>query len=431
MAKSLVIVESPAKAKTISKILGQDYQVKASIGHVRDLPKNKLGVNVRKNFEPQYEILREKEPIVKELKEAAETADKVYLAPDPDREGEAIAWHLSEILDLPAKKLHRVEFNEITKDAVIAAMKKPRQIDRSLVDAQQARRLLDRLVGYKISPLLWRKVNGRSAGRVQSVAVRIICEREEDIERFEPQEYWSIEAELQKQRSKNAFKMKLVKYDGKRIIAASDKSSATTMIIDSEKLASKISGAVEKEKFAVSSVTEKTSQRQPQPPFITSTLQREAANSLGFAVKKTMQVAQQLYEGVELGDQGPSGLITYMRTDSTRVSQQAQDEAKQYVLDKFKKEYYPDKPRVYEKKGKSVQDAHEAIRPSSVWKTPESIRPFLTPDQFKLYKLIWERFLASQMASAELSTTTVEISAGPGVFRGASTEVTFQGYTIV
>jgi DNA topoisomerase I len=431
MAKSLVIVESPAKAKTISKILGQDYQVKASIGHVRDLPKNKLGVNVRKNFEPQYEILREKEPIVKELKEAAETADKVYLAPDPDREGEAIAWHLSEILDLPAKKLHRVEFNEITKDAVIAAMKKPRQIDRSLVDAQQARRLLDRLVGYKISPLLWRKVNGRSAGRVQSVAVRIICEREEDIERFEPQEYWSIEAELQKQRSKNAFKMKLVKYDGKRIIAASDKSSATTMIIDSEKLASKISGAVEKEKFAVSSVTEKTSQRQPQPPFITSTLQREAANSLGFAVKKTMQVAQQLYEGVELGDQGPSGLITYMRTDSTRVSQQAQDEAKQYVLDKFKKEYYPDKPRVYEKKGKSVQDAHEAIRPSSVWKTPESIRPFLTPDQFKLYKLIWERFLASQMASAELSTTTVEISAGPGVFRGASTEVTFPGYTIV
>lgn len=431
MAKSLVIVESPAKAKTISKILGQDYQVKASIGHVRDLPKNKLGVNVRKNFEPQYEILREKEPIVKELKEAAETADKVYLAPDPDREGEAIAWHLSEILDLPAKKLHRVEFNEITKEAVIAAMKKPRQIDRSLVDAQQARRLLDRLVGYKISPLLWRKVNGRSAGRVQSVAVRIICEREEEVERFEPQEYWSVKADLSKQRSKNSFGMNLVKYEGKRVIAASDKSSATTMVIDSEKKAKEITKSVENEKFAVSSVVEKTSQRQPQPPFITSTLQREAANSLGYAVKKTMQVAQQLYEGVELGDQGPSGLITYMRTDSTRVSQQAQDEAKQYVLDKFKKEYYPDKPRVYEKKGKSVQDAHEAIRPSSVYRTPESIRSFLTPDQFKLYKLIWERFLASQMASAELATTTVEVSAGSAVFRGSSTEVTFPGYTIV
>ena len=431
MAKSLVIVESPAKAKTISKILGQDFTVKASIGHVRDLPKNKLGVNVRKNFEPQYEVLREKEGIVQELKDAAELADKVYLAPDPDREGEAIAWHLSEILDLPAKKLHRVEFNEITKDAVMAAMKKPRQIDRHLVDAQQARRLLDRLVGYKISPLLWRKVNGRSAGRVQSVAVRIICEREEEIDRFNPQEYWSIEAELSKQRSKTSFKMKLVKFEGKRIIAASDKPSSTAVIIENEKRAKQIRAAVEKEKFAVSSVTEKTSQRQPQPPFITSTLQREAANNLGYAVKKTMQVAQQLYEGVELGDAGPMGLITYMRTDSTRVSQQAVDEAKQYVLEKFKKDYYPDKPRVYEKKGKSVQDAHEAIRPSSVWKTPESIRTFLTPDQFKLYKLIWERFLSSQMASAELATTTVEIAAGPGVFRGASTDLTFPGYTIV
>lgn len=431
MGKSLVIVESPAKAKTISKILGSDFQVKASIGHVRDLPKNKLGVNVRKNFEPQYEILRDKEPIVKELREAAKAADKVYLAPDPDREGEAIAWHLSEILELPEKKLHRVEFNEITKEAVLNAMKKPRQIDRSLVDAQQARRLLDRLVGYKISPLLWRKVNGRSAGRVQSVAVRIICEREEEIDRFEPQEYWSVKAELAKARSKNSFLMNLAKYDGKRIVAASDKQTATSMIISSEKQANQIVGSVEKEKFAVSSVTHKTSQRSPQPPFITSTVQREAANQLGFVVKKTMQVAQQLYEGVELGDQGPVGLITYMRTDSTRISQQAQDEAKEYIIDRFKKEYYPDKPRVYEKKGKSVQDAHEAIRPTSAWRTPESMKPFLTPDQFKLYKLIWERFLASQMASAELSTTTVEISAGKAVFRGASTETTFPGYTIV
>lgn len=431
MAKSLVIVESPAKAKTISKILGQDYQVKASIGHVRDLPKNKLGVNVRKNFEPQYEILREKEPIVKELKEAAKAADKVYLAPDPDREGEAIAWHLSEILDLPVKKLHRVEFNEITREAVLAAMKKPRSIDSNLVDAQQARRLLDRLVGYKISPLLWRKVNGRSAGRVQSVAVRIICEREEEVDRFEPQEYWSVKAELSKQRSKSSFLMNLVKYDGKRIIAASDKASAGTMIISSQKQADKISNSVKNKDFVVTSITRKSSQRQPQPPFITSTLQREAANTLGFAVKKTMQVAQQLYEGVELGDQGPSGLITYMRTDSTRVSQQAQDEAKQYIVETFKKSYYPEKPRVYEKKGKSVQDAHEAIRPSSVYKKPEAIRSYLSPDQYKLYKMIWERFVASQMASAELSTTTVEITAGDGIFRGASTETTFPGYTIV
>jgi DNA topoisomerase I len=431
MGKSLVIVESPAKAKTIRKILGSDFQVEASIGHVRDLPKNKLGVNVRKNFEPQYEILREKEKIVKELKEAAQLADKVYLAPDPDREGEAIAWHLSEILELPEKKLHRVEFNEITKEAVLNAMKKPRRIDQSLVDAQQARRLLDRLVGYKISPLLWRKVNGRSAGRVQSVAVRIICEREEEIDRFEPLEYWSVKAELNKNRSKNSFLMNLAKYEGKRIIAASDKATSTTMIIGSEEQAKDIVGSVEKEKFAVSSVTEKTSQRQPQAPFITSTMQREAANTLGYAVKKTMQVAQQLYEGVELGDQGPVGLITYMRTDSTRISQQAADEAKEYVIDRFKKDYYPEKPRVYDKKVKSAQDAHEAIRPSSVWRTPESMKPFLTPDQAKLYKLIWERFLASQMASCELSTTTVEISAGKAIFRGSSTETTFPGYTIV
>lgn len=431
MAKSLVIVESPAKAKTISKILGTDFQVKASIGHVRDLPKNKLGVNVRKNFEPQYEILRDKEPVVKELREAAEKADKVYLAPDPDREGEAIAWHLSEILDISPKKLHRVEFNEITKDAVLAAMKKPRQIDARLVDAQQARRLLDRLVGYKISPLLWRKVNGRSAGRVQSVAVRIICEREEEIERFEPKEYWSLRGEFSKSRAKQTFGANLVKYDGKRIIAASDKSGTGTTIIESQKQIKKIIDATEKEDFVVSSVTNKNSQRQPQAPFITSTLQRESANTLGYTVKKTMQVAQSLYEGVELGAQGPSGLITYMRTDSTRISQQAQEEAKEFILERHGKKYYPDKPRVYERKGKSVQDAHEAIRPSSVNRTPESIKGFLTPDQFKLYKLIWERFVASQMAAAELSTRTVEITAGKAIFRASASEITFPGYTIV
>jgi len=431
MTKSLVIVESPAKAKTISKILGKDFQVKASIGHVRDLPRNKLGVNVRKNFEPQYEVLREKEPIVEELREAAKTADHVYLAPDPDREGEAIAWHLSELLGLPAKKLHRIEFNEITKDAVLAAIKSPRQIDRRLVDAQQARRVLDRLVGYKISPLLWRKVNGRSAGRVQSVAVRLICEREEEVDGFEAKEYWSIKAELSRTRSKQAFAAPLSKWKGKRVIAASDKSTTASMIIDSEKLAKQIVKELESEEFKVAQLVEKSSQRSPLPPYITSTLQREAATQLGFAVKKTMQVAQTLYEGVELGPQGPVGLITYMRTDSTRIGAQAQEEALDYVKTRYGKEYCPDKPRVYTRKAKGVQDAHEAIRPTAADRTPESIRSFLSNDQYKVYKLIWERFLASQMAAAELLTRTVEIGAGEGVFRASATEVKFAGFTIV
>jgi DNA topoisomerase-1 len=431
MTKALVIVESPAKAKTISKILGKDFQVKASIGHVRDLPRNKLGVNVRKNFEPQYEVLREKEPIVEELREAAKQVDKVYLAPDPDREGEAIAWHLSELLDLPKNKLHRIEFNEITKEAVLAAIKSPRQIDKRLVDAQQARRVLDRLVGYKISPLLWRKVNGRSAGRVQSVAVRLICEREAEIESFDPKEYWSIKAELSRARSKQTFTAALVKYEGKRVISASDKPGTNTLVIDSEKKAKSILKNVDGEEFVVNSVTEKTSQRQPLPPFITSTLQREAATALGYPVKKTMQIAQQLYEGVELGSQGPSGLITYMRTDSTRVSTQAQDEARDYIKSHFGKTYVPDKAKQYTSKAKGVQDAHEAVRPSSVEQTPESIRSYLSPEQYKVYKLIWERFVGSQMTPAELLTTTVEIGAGDATFRASDTKTKFAGFTIV
>jgi DNA topoisomerase-1 len=430
MVKSLVIVESPAKAKTISKILGKDFTVKASIGHVRDLPRNKLGVNVRKNFEPMYEILHDKEAIVEELREAAKAADKVYLAPDPDREGEAIAWHLSEVLDLPSKKLHRIEFNEITKDAVMAALKSPRKIDKHLVDAQQARRVLDRLVGYKISPLLWRKVNGKSAGRVQSVAVRLICEREAEVDLFEPKEYWSIKAELSRPKSKQSFIAPLNKYNGKRIIAASDKATAQSMVIDSEKQAKKIVSEIAKEDFVVTAVTEKSSQRSPLPPFITSTLQREAATHVGFAVKKTMQVAQSLYEGVELGE-GPVGLITYMRTDSTRVSPQAQEEALKYIAERFGKTYCPDKPRIYARKAKSMQDAHEAIRPSGVERTPESIKQFLSNDQHKLYKIIWERFMASQMSSAEILTRAVEITAGPGLFRASASEIKFAGYTIV
>jgi DNA topoisomerase I len=431
MSKSLVIVESPAKAKTISKILGKDYQVKASVGHVRDLPRNKLGVNVRKNFEPQYEVLREKEPIVEELREAARIADKVYLAPDPDREGEAIAWHLSELLDLPRKKLMRVAFNEITKDAVKAAIAKPRQIDRRLVDAQQARRVLDRLVGYKISPLLWRKVNGRSAGRVQSVAVRLICEREIEVENFKPQEYWSVKAELSRAHSKQQFIASLYKYGGKRVLAASEKQTANSMIIANEKKALEIVKSIDGEAFVVTSLVEKESQRQPQPPFITSTLQRDASTQTGFTVKKTMQVAQSLYEGIELGSQGPVGLITYMRTDSTRISPQAQEEAADFIKERYGKEYLPPSPRIYTRKAKDMQDAHEAIRPSYVDKTPESLRSHLNSDQFKLYKLIWERFVASQMASAILLTRTAEITAGDAIFRASASDVKFAGYTLV
>ncbi|MBX9692944.1 MAG: type I DNA topoisomerase, partial [Cyanobacteria bacterium] len=431
--KSLVIVESPAKAKTISKILGRDYQVKASVGHVRDLPEKRLAVNVRKNFEPQYEILSKKEPIIKELREAANDAVQVYLAPDPDREGEAIAWHLSELLELPDSKLHRIEFNEITKDAVLAALKSPRCIDQRLVDAQQARRVLDRLVGYKISPLLWRKVNGsKSAGRVQSVALRLICEREQEITEFNPIEYWSIKSDLSKAKAKTSFKASLYKWKDKRVIAASEKAGAQTVVIENETEAKKIVSAVEKCDFAVSSVAEKSSQRKPQPPFITSTMQREAANHLGFPVKKTMKLAQSLYEGVELGSEGPIGLITYMRTDSTRVAQQAQDEAKKVIVEKFGEDYYPAKPWVYSRKNaKAVQDAHEAIRPTYPERNPESVRKYLSKDQQKLYTLIWQRFMASQMSSAKLSTRTVEISAGEAVFRASATEKTFAGFTIV
>ncbi len=431
MSKSLVIVESPAKAKTISKILGKDYQVAASIGHVRDLPRNKLGVNVRKNFEPQYEILQDKKEKVEELRKLAKSADHVYLAPDPDREGEAIAWHLSELLDLPKKKLHRVAFNQITKDAVNLAMKQPRQIDKRLVDAQQARRVLDRLVGYKISPLLWRKVNGRSAGRVQSVAVRLICEREEEVQKFKPVEYWLIKAELSRPRSKQTFFASLYKYKDKRVITASDKPSANSFFIENEKKAKEIIKAVEDETFTVASLNERTGKRQPQPPFITSSLQREASTRLGYSVKKTMQVAQSLYEGIELGNQGPVGLITYMRTDSTRIAPEAQAEAATYIKDRYGKKYYPDKPRVYVRKTKGMQDAHEAIRPSYVERTPESLRSHLSSDQFKIYKLIWERFVASQMSACELTTRSAEITAGPAVFRASATNVTFPGFTIV
>jgi DNA topoisomerase-1 len=416
MAKNLVIVESPAKAKTIKKILGKDFEVKASAGHIRDLPKKGIGVNIKKNFEPQYEVLEEKADVVKDLQEAAGKAKVVYLAPDPDREGEAIAWHLANILG-EGITFKRIEFNEITKEAIQRAIKHPRDIDVKRVDAQQARRVLDRLVGYKISPLLWQKVRrGLSAGRVQSVSVRLIVDREKEILAFTPQEYWSIAAEMTKGAAKTgAFMAELNKWKAKKLD------------ITNEKTATEIVTSLKTSEYKVQKIGTKEQKRQPGPPFITSTLQQEASRRFGFTVKRTMTLAQQLYEGVDLGEEGPVGLITYMRTDSTRVAKEAQEEAVQFVTEKWGKPYLPDAPRVFKSK-KGAQDAHEAIRPTSVYRTPDQMKKHLTPDQNKLYKLVWERFMASQMANALLSVLTVEINAGDGLFRVSDTKVVFAGY---
>lgn len=419
MAKNLVIVESPAKAKTIKKILGKDFDVKASAGHIRDLPKKGIGVNIKKNFEPQYEVLAEKADVVKDLQEAAEKATTVYLAPDPDREGEAIAWHLANILG-EGRILKRIEFNEITKEAIQKAIKHPRDIDLGRVNAQQARRVLDRLVGYKISPLLWQKVKrGLSAGRVQSVAVRLICDREKEILAFTPQEYWSIGAELNKGTTKvGQFTAELSKWKGKKLD------------VSSQKTADAITTALKEAEFKVAKIGTKEQKRQPGAPFITSTLQQEASRRFGFTVKRTMTLAQQLYEGIDLGEEGPVGLITYMRTDSTRIANEAQEEAVRFITEKWGKNYLPDTPRVFKSK-KGAQDAHEAIRPTSTYRTPDAMKKHLTPDQAKLYKLVWERFMASQMANANLATLTIEIGAGDGVFRASDTKVLFAGYQIL
>lgn len=423
--KSLVIVESPGKVKTISKFLGKDFLVRASIGHVRDLPAKGLGVDVKNDFEPVYEILEAKEKVVKELKELAKRANKIYLAPDPDREGEAIAWHLSEILEKPDKTV-RIECNEITKDAVKSAIKHPRKINMNLVAAQQARRILDRLVGYKISPLLWRKVGGKSAGRVQSVALRLVMEREKEVNSFIQEEYWSIHADLQKDNI--SFSANLHKWDGKTIITPKGKESKTTLIIKDKQSADKILDDLKESKFTVSNLEEKQTQKNPLPPFITSTLQRACANLLGYTVKKVMKIAQELYEGIEIGEEGPVGLITYMRTDSTRISNEAREESRDYVLKTFGSEYYPSEPRIFKSKKKNIQDAHEAIRPTSVLRTPSQMKKYLSLEQFRIYKVIWERFLASQMAAAKLSTNTVEIKAGRGLFHTSATKVLFDGF---
>lgn len=415
MADSLVIVESPAKAKTIGKYLGSKFIVKASMGHIRDLPKSQIGVEVDNNFEPKYITIRGKGDVLKELKDARKKVKKVYLAADPDREGEAIAWHLAHYLDLDDTEECRVVFNEITKQAVKDAFKTPRPINKDLVNAQQARRILDRLVGYKISPLLWKKVKkGLSAGRVQSVAVKLINDRENEIKAFVPEEYWTITAQLLAGTSP---------LEAKFYSAAGEKKE-----LHNEAEVQAILAAIEKADFTVLEVREKERTRNPSAPFITSTMQQEAARKLNFRAAKTMSVAQQLYEGIDLGKEGTVGLITYMRTDSTRISPIAQEEAKEFILGKFGEAFYPESPRVYTKKAANAQDAHEAIRPSSVLRTPEDVKEFLSRDQYRLYKLVWERFVASQMASAVMDTMTVDIQAADTVFRANGSKVKFPGF---
>ncbi|MEI7475001.1 MAG: type I DNA topoisomerase [bacterium] len=420
--KCLVIVESPAKAKTIKKILGENFQIKASVGHIRDLPAKGIGVNIKNNFEPVYEVMADKKKIADELNALAKDSDLIYLAPDPDREGEAIAWHIASILDVPSESMQRIEFNEITKTAILEAIKKPRDIDINRVNAQQARRVLDRLVGYKISPLLWQKVGkGLSAGRVQSVAVRLICEREAEIDAFITEEYWTIHADFAKAKSQNSFRGELTKYKNEKI--------EVTGVEQADKIVNTLTQ--EGVDFKIAKVSTRDTQRKPQPPFITSSLQREASNKLGYAVKKTMQVAQKLYEGIDIANGEIVGLITYMRTDSTRISAEAQDAAKAYIINHYGKNYYPSTPRVYAKKGKNTQDAHEAIRPTYVEKSPESVKKYLTSEQYRLYKLIWDRFVASQMESATVKTVAAEITAEDYTFRASSSKITFDGFLIV
>jgi len=418
--KSLVIVESPAKTKTIKKILGDEYNIEASYGHIRDFPPKVLGFDVTDNFKPSFEVIPEKKAVVKKLNELAKSADKVYLASDPDREGEAIAWHVREVLDVPDSKIFRIEFNEITPKAIKNAVSNYRAIDIPKVHAQQTRQILDRLVGYKISPVLWEKLrnNHLSAGRVQSVALRMICEREELIDAFKPEEFWTISADFEQ--------------DGKKYTAELSKINSKKPDIKSEKDANDIVEKIKnpKIKYVVDKITTKDTTKKPSPPFITSTLQREASNKLSYGVSKTMQIAQKLYEGIDIGQEGPVGLITYMRTDSVRISDDAQVDAKNYILEQFGEKYYPQKPNVYSKSGKNqqVQDAHEAIRPTYINKTPQSLKQYLTAEQYKLYKLIWERFTASQCADALIQNTSVEINGDDLTFRVGASKVLFDGF---
>lgn len=417
--KALVIVESPAKSKTIKKILGDNFQIEASYGHIRDFPKNVLGFDVQKDFEPSFVVIPDKKKVVAKLNELAKKSDKIYLASDPDREGEAIAWHVRQVLDVPESKIVRIEFNEITPKAVKYAVEHSRHIDMDRVKAQQTRQILDRLVGYKISPVLWEKLknNHLSAGRVQSVALRMICEREEEIDAFVPVEYWSISALLEK--------------EGQTFDAELSKISDKKAEIKNEQEAQKIVDFLRDKgtKFEVSKITKKETQRKPSAPFITSTLQREASSKLGYGVSKTMQIAQKLYEGIELGSDGSVGLITYMRTDSVRISDDATVAAKEFIESNYGEKYYPAEPNNYVKGGKkNVQDAHEAIRPSYPERTPESIKQYLTSEQYKLYKLIWSRFISSQMSNANVANTSVDIQAGDYTLRVGASKIMFDGF---
>ena len=420
MAKTnLVIVESPAKAKTITKYLGPGYQVKASMGHVRDLPKSKLGVDVEHGFTLDYQPIKGKEEVIDDLKKAAKKSDQIFLATDPDREGEAISWHLKELLDLPDERTHRVTFNEITKKVVNESIANPRAIDMDLVDAQQARRVLDRIVGYQISPLLWKKIRrGLSAGRVQSVATRLVAEREQEIRDFQPEEYWTLEAELERI-APAAGKFKAAFYGREK-----------KMELHSEEEVNTVVSAVEHAPFTVRGVKRQDKQRNPAPPFTTSTLQQEASRKLNMTPRRTMSIAQQLYEGVDIAGEGTVGLITYMRTDSLRLSDEATAAARSFILGRYGQEYYPGKARVYKAKS-GAQDAHEAIRPSNVNLTPEDVKKDLTSEQYRLYKLIWSRFLACQMAAAVYDSVTIDVESAGYTFRANHSAIKFSGYMAV
>ena len=415
----LVIVESPAKAKTIKKYLGSDFDVVASMGHVRDLPENRLSVDVKKDFKPKYEVIKGKEKLVEELKEAADKSDEIFLATDPDREGEAISWHLAYLLGLDVEDHNRVTFNEITKTAVTNGIEHPRAIDMDLVNAQQARRILDRLVGYKLSPFLSQKIRrGLSGGRVQSVAVRIIVDRENEIRKFVPEEYWTLDAKFIPKGSRKAFPASFYgDVDGK-------------IKISNKEQADKILAELEDAEYQVVKVKKGTRRKSPAPPFITSTLQQEASRKLGFQARRTMKVAQELYEGVEVADMGAVGLITYMRTDSLRISEDAVKEAADYILERWGKKYLPDTPRKFKVKA-NAQDGHEASRPTMPNLSPDQVKDSLTSDQYKLYKLIWERFIACQMSNCLQSTTQADIQAKNYIFKASGYTVTFDGYTVL
>lgn len=418
MGKSLVIVESPAKAKTINKFLGKDFIVIASVGHLKDLPKSKLGIDIENGFEPFYETIKGKANTLKELKKAGKTAEKIFLAPDPDREGEAIAWHIADEIDKGRKKTFRVLFNEITEKAVTDAIAHPTVLDQHKFEAQQARRILDRLVGYQVSPILWDKVRrGLSAGRVQSVAVRLICDREREIQAFVPKEYWSETAEFAHS-SGGVFKAKLAKKDGKKFEINNEQ--------ESDAVLSDLKGA----SYSVDEVEKKETKRNPAAPFITSKLQQEASRKLGYTAKKTMMLAQQLYEGVDIGEDNPVGLISYMRTDSTRVSNEAVASARELISAKYGEQYLPAKPNIYKSKKKS-QDAHEAIRPTYFQYTPESVAKHLSKDQLKLYQLIWNRFIACQMNPAIIDQTRVQIGAKGYTFNASGSSIKFPGFMAV